>query len=213
MIAVFCPKCPYAWLTSARAHLRSGCPSYAKVLRWGSESFIQRAQEIHGDKYDYSGITDEQIKNCYSHIPIKCKRCKNIWSPTINNHIHGKTGCPKCSKKNHSRAALDWIRSIENSQGIMIQTARSKEGEYHIKKPDGTYYRVDGYHRESNTVYEYYGDYYHGNPSKYKADGVNTKVGKTYGQLFKDTIDRENHIRSLGYNIVSKWETPLPEIR
>lgn len=66
---------------------------------------------------------------------------------------------------------------------------------------------MDGYDPETNTVYEYLGDYWHGNPKVFNPEDLNTKVGKTFGQLFDETNRRLEEIKSMGYNIVTQWET------
>jgi hypothetical protein len=67
-------------------------------------------------------------------------------------------------------------------------------------------YRVDGFDPETNTVYEFLGDYWHGNPEVYDPDDYNKSCSKTFGQLFDETNKRLEHIKSLGYNIITKWE-------
>jgi len=67
-------------------------------------------------------------------------------------------------------------------------------------------YRVDGYDPETNTVYEFLGDYWHGNPEVYDPDDYNKSCSKTFGQLHNETIERLEHIKSLGYNIIIQWE-------
>jgi len=108
--------------------------------------------------------------------------------------------------KGYSQQAIDWLKSIELAENIIIQCATSPKGEFKIKSPNGRFYRADGYHEESNTVYEYYGDYWHGNPQKFHPDDINQSVGKTFGELYKNTIEREEHIRSMGYKVIAKWE-------
>lgn len=71
--------------------------------------------------------------------------------------------------------------------------------------PD-TRYRADGYCELTNTVYEFYGDYWHGNPQKFEPDEINEVVGKSMGELYQQTIEREMTIKSLGYNLVVVWE-------
>ena len=67
-------------------------------------------------------------------------------------------------------------------------------------------YKVDGYDPETNTVYEFLGDYWHGNPEVYDPDDYNKSCSKTFGQLHNETIERLEHIKSLGYNIIIQWE-------
>ena len=35
------------------------------------------------------------------------------------------------------------------------------------------YYLVDGYNDKTKTIYEFYGDYWHGNPNRYKREDIN----------------------------------------
>jgi G:T-mismatch repair DNA endonuclease (very short patch repair protein) len=71
----------------------------------------------------------------------------------------------------------------------------------------GTNYRADGYHAETMRVFEYYGDYWHGNPAKYSRDEMNHMAKKTFGELYDYTMKRENEIEELGYEVVRIWET------
>jgi len=73
-------------------------------------------------------------------------------------------------------------------------------------------YKVDGYDPETNTVYEFLGDYWHGNPEVYDPDEYNKSCSKTFGQLFDETNIRLEHIKSLGYNIITKWENDILQL-
>jgi hypothetical protein len=185
-----------------------GCPCCSERLPWNLERVLLRGHDIHKGKYNYSDITEEHILGVKSHIPVKCNKCKNIWYPTIGNHINNETNCP-CYGHGFSKIGLDWLKLIEINENIFIQSASSIEGEYKIKNPKGTYYRVDGYCITNNTIYEYYGDYWHGNPNIYDKNQVNPTNKKTYGELYEKTIYRENYIKSLGYNLITKWETSI----
>lgn len=64
-----------------------------KSIRNGVEKFINKAQEIHGDKYDYSLVTD-YISN-KTKMKIICKN-HGIFEQNYKSHITKKYGCPKC---------------------------------------------------------------------------------------------------------------------
>ena len=66
--------------------------------------------------------------------------------------------------------------------------------------------KFDGYCEKTNTVYEFHGDYFHGNPKIYKKDGVNLLNKKKFGVLYKNTIERELLIKNNGYNLITIWE-------
>lgn len=127
---------------------------------------------IHGNKYDYtkfkySGATKTSIIICSKH---------GNFSQILKSHLDGH-GCNKCSN-NYSKKSIRWLEHIAKTSNIFIQHALNI-GEYrHI-------YKFDGYCKETNTVYEFYGDYWHGNPKKYNKNIINKTVGKTMGELFK----------------------------
>ena len=83
-----------------------------------------------------------------------------------------------------------------------IQHARNG-GEHLIP---GTLYHVDGYSASLNKIYEFNGDYWHGNPDLYHPDEVNEVAGKTMGELFDRTKERLQKILELGYNLECIWE-------
>ena len=57
-----------------------------------TELFIKKAQEIHGNKYDYSKSI---YKNSSEKICIICPEHGEFYMK-LGNHINGKQGCPKC---------------------------------------------------------------------------------------------------------------------
>ena len=69
-------------------------------------NFIEKAKEIHGDKYDYSKV---EYKNAKTKVCIICPEHGEFWQ-TPNNHLHG-CGCPKCKSK---KIGLLKKKNIEN---------------------------------------------------------------------------------------------------
>lgn len=67
--------------------------------------------------------------------------------------------------------------------------------------------KPDGFDPLTNTIYEFYGDYWHGNPTVFEPDGVNALAHKTFGALYQATLARETLIKEAGYNLVSIWES------
>lgn len=66
-------------------------------------------------------------------------------------------------------------------------------------------FESDGYDPTTNTLYEFYGDMWHGNPRKFSS---NDKIfyGETYGELYRNTIERENILIKNGFNLIKIWE-------
>ena len=65
---------------------------------------------------------------------------------------------------------------------------------------------VDGIDFENNIIYEFNGDYWHGNPNIYNKDDMNKSCNKSFGELYQKTIKREKYLKSIGYKVISIWE-------
>jgi hypothetical protein len=119
------------------------------------------------------------------------------------------TNCPHCSKsKGYSKAEINWLTSIEQRENIIIRNALNENGQFKIIGVG----KVDGYCEKNNTVYEFNGDFWHGNPSIYDRDEINPVTKSTFGELYDKTIAREQKIRDLGFNLIVKWETDCSDI-
>jgi hypothetical protein len=101
---------------------------------------------------------------------------------------------PQFQAKSTSKIGTHWLNSLGVTQR-----------EYYIYY-DGGYLKIDGYDPATNTVYEFYGDYHHGNPKKFAADMIH-RNGKPMGLLHEATMLRDELIRQLGYNLVVMWES------
>lgn len=80
----------------ARVHLNGhGCPKCSGKHRYDKDYFIEKAKEIHGNKYDYSLI--KTIESNREKLPIICPK-HGVFTQTIDKHINQKSGCPKCQR-------------------------------------------------------------------------------------------------------------------
>ena len=66
-------------------------------------------------------------------------------------------------------------------------------------------YKVDAL--KNNTVYEFLGDYWHGNPTKYKPENYNTTCKKKFGKLYTETLIKFKNLKRMGYDIKYIWES------
>lgn len=121
---------------------------------------------------------------------------------TVLNYIH-KHNIEIIFNYGFSMKAIRWLEQISNEQNIYIQHALNK-GEYSIPN---TKYRADGYCEETNTIYEFHGDIFHGNLNIFDNDDIcNPWSDLTAKQLFDKTKERELLITKLGYNVTTMWE-------
>lgn len=102
---------------------------------------------------------------------------------------------------NQSLIALQWLAWMEKVHKIKLQHAgnsrekRLKEGML-----------VDGYHEPSNTVFEFFGCYFHGHEKCYPSAQT---LGQPGGELFKRREQTEakcDRIKQAGYNLIFTYE-------
>lgn len=61
----------------------------------GLDIFLDRCKEVHGDRYDYSLITE--YKNSSTKVDVICKD-HGVFKIDPDNHTNRKQGCPECKK-------------------------------------------------------------------------------------------------------------------
>ena len=203
--AIFIIKCPKHGLfeQSVMSHLSGrGCKHCGikkrSLLRYlTNEVCIQRGHESHGTLYDYSLV---EYKGYYEAIQIICKKHGAFWMKACN-HFKGY-GCYSCNKHS-SKPAREWLSFIQSGSLTLIQTNDSPNGEYKIPS---TKYSSDGFN-QINTIYEFHGSFWHGDPSIYQLDTINSVTGTTMGELYQKTQEKKQRCIELGYNYVEIWES------
>jgi len=175
-----------------------GCPECSpNNRRVTTDIIIKEFKEVHGNKYDYSKV---KYVNRTSKVIICCPTHGDFdQAPSVHRDGHE---CPKCFK-GYSKISISWIKYIEVSRNIVIQHAEHN-GEFRVP---GTRYDADGYHEPSKTIYEFHGDYYHGNPKKYNQADMNKKTNKSFKELYENTVKKKHKCKELGYNYVEIWES------
>ena len=190
--------CPFHGIfkQSPNTHLKGhGCPKCGRRKssinnRYTTEEFVVRANFVHENRYLYSDviyITEHQ------NIIIECK-IHGKFKQTPNNHIYGMQGCPKCSYR-ISKPGTKWLDLLN-----------VREREYTISLINGRTRKVDGYDPETNTAYEFHGDYWHGNPEVFDLDSMNERTKCSFRELYEKTLEHDKLIRESGYNLVILWE-------
>jgi hypothetical protein len=179
---------------------------YNKKHTKSNAQFKKELEQIHGGQVKalgkYTGVTDP--------IQVQCLQCDRIWMSKPDYLLSGR-GCGGCKKRQYSTVAVTWLNQCSNRLGVKVQHAKNG-GEVSIP---GTKFKVDGINKRTKTVFEFYGDAFHGNPKVYapeqKCHPYNKEV--TAAELFKTTKDRERRIKKLGYKVVSIWESDFIAMR
>jgi glutaredoxin len=154
----------------------SGCPFCSKnttrICKHNNLELLFPQLKIEWD----SNNSKQMCEYSYGSGDIVSWICQNdkcqlrVWKMTINDRTSRNSGCPHCSKsKGYSDAEINWLISIEKKENIIIRNALSENGQFKIENVG----KVDGYCESNNTVYEFHGDFWHGNPSIYNKDEIN----------------------------------------
>jgi len=189
-----CEVCKHAWAAKTSSILNggNGCPKCANKLRLTNSTVDERLQ----------GRTIKRIGDVittHTKIEFECQKCACTWLASPNNVLnYNKTGCPKCGR-NISNSEIQWLDLIGVPRESKYRQVQLTIGNNTLK--------VDGYISETNTVYEFWGDYWHGNPAKFNANDINKRAKKTYGELYKDTTRKRQIIIDAGYNLIEIWES------
>ena len=67
------------------------------------EDFIKKAKEVHGNKYDYSLIKEEDWNGINSYIDIRCPEHDEVFNVAARRHLNGKGKCPECWIEEHGK--------------------------------------------------------------------------------------------------------------
>ena len=94
---IFCNECKKWFKMSYTVHINSklGCSNcYLKTIVHDTKSFIEKANRVNHNMYDYTGI---EYKGAYEIIYTRCKRCGNTFPVLTYAHLNG-SGCPICNR-------------------------------------------------------------------------------------------------------------------
>jgi hypothetical protein len=170
----------------------AGCSTCVQISRRNDVAeFIKNANEKYNNFYDYSKVV---YISGHTKIIIICPEHGEFYQ-TPDNHLK-HCGCIKCSSRIQTSKMSDaWLTTL----GIdtLIPEYRIPEN---LKRP------VDGYDPVTNTIYQFHGDYFHGNPLKFKPTEYNELLKMTHGELYEKTCKIDQEIQEFGYNLVVMWE-------
>lgn len=167
----------------------------SKLFRKPLEIFIDEAKLIHKSKYDYSEFV--YVNDRTKGVIICPKHGEFSQAPT--HHLRGR-GCPKCSRT-VSNKSQKWLDSLKIPEDWRENTI----------KINGKMYKPDGLDKENQIIYEFYGDFWHGNPEVFDKNKINVANNKTFEFLYEKTLNREKELKKAGYDIVSIWEKEFDE--
>ena len=201
-VEIICPE-HGSFLQRPSDHLDgAGCKKCAthkmiEKTRKTNNDFIRQANEFHNNKFDY---TNTKYEGAHKEVEIICPKHGKFFQ-IAHHHLDCKFGCPGCNHIGISKVSLDWLKIMAVVYNCNIITGLNNN---EVKIEDIG--KVDGFSFENNLVFEFHGDFWHGNPKIYNMNETNNVSKKTFGELYNKTCMRDLKIIEKGYNLISIWE-------
>lgn len=223
------------------------------------EEFINKANIVHGYKYDYSKSIYLGANN---KIEIICPTHGSFWT-TPSGHTNNKVNCLKCSILHRKKSNKQFIKECKlvrpeynydktqyvnnktkctiicyshgdfeiypnnilfynygcptcynntnasNTEKLWLNSLNVPERQKTLIMSDGTRYLVDGFDPDTNTVYEFWGDFWHGNPknSRFNTDETHPVRKITFKELYENTLIKKYKIIENGFKLIDIWES------
>lgn len=100
-VCIICPIHGEFWQKPAEHLCGKGCYACGGTKKLTTEEFIEKAKEIHGDRYIYDKVVYDGNK---TKVCIICREHGEFWI-TPNNHLKGG-GCGKCADIQNARRKI-----------------------------------------------------------------------------------------------------------
>ncbi len=205
-------ECRHSWRASVcnrTSKKRRGCPACAGYVPTPRNSLFYRCPDLvkEWDKELNGCVTPEKVVFS-SGLAVwwRCEICEHGWRAQIHSRTFNSMGCPKCARgRRSSKASNKWLDGL----GVIF-----KNREVRLRGLGGVRgLVVDGFDSKTNTVYEFLGDYWHGNPNnkRFNFDEINKHNKKSFGKLYEETVNRLRLLEKAGYNVVYIWEKDFKE--
>lgn len=124
-------------------------------------------------------------------MPFQCVKCKTIFKSKLDDGKIPK--CPFCFKRNNiSNAEIEFLNYLKIPNTI--------ENRQKFIKP----FKVDGI--KNNKIFEFLGDYWHGNPIIFNENDTNLLNKTTFKDLYNKTLNKFKSLNDNGYDIYYIWE-------
>jgi hypothetical protein len=191
----------HRWCSSGgRRVFYAGCP-FCTNQRVDSSNCLSTTHPELAKEWDYE-------KNLFTPEEITAGTTRKIWWKCVRYPHHSwlaagnrriaDHGCPFCTVC-VSKPETEWLESLGKPNDSEHRQVKIKIG----KK----WHNVDGFDPETNTVYEFLGDFWHGNPKCYSPDDINRCSKRSFGELYDKTKQKELILIGAGYKVVSIWES------
>ena len=176
---------PYSHLKGQGCYLERSAKIWNNRKKQTTEQFIEKAKEIHGDKYVYSKT---KYVNCHTKVCIKCPEHGEFWQMPYS-HLNGQ-GCPHCGK-------LKLRETYQLSTDEFVQRAR----EIHGDKYDYSKVRYVNYKTKVEIICPKHGSFWQTPACHFKCDGCPTCKGES--SVSKQELGLVEYMKSIYNGIIN----------
>lgn len=127
------------------------CKKCKHSEKYNTDTFISKATEIHGNKYNYSGVN---YTDCRLKINLYCNTC-NLWfKQTAENHIKGH-GCKVCGgKRGGSGFTLNGWQKMQKGRKAKIYFLKIYDDNEYFYKIGITFQSIENRNKQLPYKYE-----------------------------------------------------------
>jgi protein-arginine kinase activator protein McsA len=186
-VEIICNACCGAFWQTPQNHTdgKSGCPGCNGGHKLTKEQFIEKAREIHKDKYDYSLI---KYINGRTDIEIVCRNCNKPFWQRPSHHTSAQAGCPRCCNSSGvSKGEIAWMKQLKIQYPDLIYSEIKKE-QYYVEDAKCN---VDGFEPAECIAFEYHGNFWHACPDCRALGKFKGVSNEELDKRFNDTKEKK----------------------
>jgi hypothetical protein len=202
-IKIICPKhSVFEQTPNSHISAKNGCSKCSGKSKITTKSLIRRAKEIHGNKYDYSLISN--IKNNTTKVKIICLEHEEFMQ-TPDAHLNQKQGCPHCKDSKGERDINSFLKKNK------ILFIKQKTFDTCINPKTGRKLKFDFYLPSHNLCIEFDGQQHFKPIKRFGGEiGYNLTI---YRDSIKNAFCKKNEIKLLRIKFNEKIINKLNKIK
>lgn len=182
-VCIICPEHGEFWQTP-KDHLSGrGCSICGGGVKHTTETFIEKARKIHGDKYDYSKV---EYHSAHEKVCIICPEHGEFWQEPDN---HYRCGCPHCKESKLEK----YVRNVFNEVGIKYETQKKFDWCFYVKNM-----KFDFYLPEYNVAIECQGEQ-HYIPFRFEKNNSVSFKNRINRDILKQEMSEKNNLKLFYY--------------
>lgn len=127
-VCILCPEHGEFWQEPQHHRNGFGCKKCNGGSVWNKEDFVERANIVHNNKYDYSNV---DYTNSLSKVCILCPEHGEFWQ---SPNAHFKNNCPYCAKYGFQPSKKGFVYVLMSNENNFVKIGISNQPSKRIKQ-------------------------------------------------------------------------------